>query len=110
MSLTEDAAMIHVIASIQAQPGQRDALLAEFNKLMPLVRAEEGCIEYGPAVDVDAGISVQNLTGDDQLTIIEKWESLEHLKAHLAAPHMADYRVAIRDVVAGVSLNILEPA
>lgn len=102
--------MIHVIANVQAQPGRRVELLAEFHKLMPKVHAEAGCIEYGPAIDVDSGIAIQNTDGDDAFTVIEKWDSLEHLKTHLAAPHMAEYREAVKDLVAGVTLSILEPA
>mgnify|MGYP000881566127 CR=1 FL=1 len=44
--------MIHVIATIELQPGVRDRFLAEVAGLVPAVRAEAGCIEYGPAVDV----------------------------------------------------------
>ena len=47
--------MIHVLAYITAKPGQREALLKEFRTLLPAVRAEQGCIEYGPAVDADMG-------------------------------------------------------
>ena len=42
--------MIHVIATIELAPGSRDAFLAEFGKLIPDVKAEAGCIAYGPAV------------------------------------------------------------
>src|SRR3712207_1337154 len=57
--------MVHVIATIQLQPGRRDAFLAEFHKLVPLVRAEDGCLEYGPAVDILTGIPVQDPVRDD---------------------------------------------
>ncbi|MBI1832461.1 MAG: antibiotic biosynthesis monooxygenase, partial [Planctomycetes bacterium] len=42
--------------------------------------------------------------------IIEKWESLEALKAHTQAPHMAEYRVRVKDLVESVTLQILTPA
>ena len=35
--------MIHVIATIEVAPGRREAVLAEFHKIVPLVRAESGC-------------------------------------------------------------------
>ena len=43
--------MLHVVAVITAQPGQRAAVLRELNAIVPEVRLEEGCIEYGPALD-----------------------------------------------------------
>lgn len=102
--------MIHVIATIEVRPGARDAFLAEFRRLVPLVCAEAGCIEYGPAVDVASGIVVQGAIRENVVVIIEKWDSLAALKTHLQAPHMAEYRTAVKDFVAGVQLQILEPA
>ena len=52
--------MIHVIATIEAAPGKRDALLAEFRRNVPLVRAEAGCIEYGPTVDMKADLPLHS--------------------------------------------------
>jgi quinol monooxygenase YgiN len=37
--------MIHVIATIGLQKGQREAFLQEFRRVVPLVRAEAGCLE-----------------------------------------------------------------
>lgn len=102
--------MIHVIATVETAEGQREAFLAEFRKVVPLVRAEKGCLEYGPAVDVDAGISVQDPLRSNVVTIIEKWDSLEALRAHLGAPHMIEYRTRIQGLVAGVRLQVLQPA
>ena len=43
--------MIHVIATVQLAPGTRGPFLEEFRKVVPLVRAEDGCLEYGAAID-----------------------------------------------------------
>ena len=102
--------MIHVIATIDVKPGQRDAFLAEFHRIVPLVHAEAGCIEYGPTVDVASGIAVQGPLRENVAVIIEKWASLDALKAHMHAPHMAEYRVAVKELVVGVQLQILAPA
>ncbi len=102
--------MIYVIATIEVKPGRRGAFLEEFHRLMPKVRAEEGCIEYGPAVDVDSGIPAQGAARENVVVILEKWENLDRLRAHLAAPHMAEYRERVKDLVANVSLQVLEPA
>jgi quinol monooxygenase YgiN len=102
--------MIHVIATIEVRPGRRKKLLAEFNKNVPNVLAEEGCIEYGPTVDVASGLMVQPPLRENIVVILEKWASLAALKAHTKAPHMATYREAVRDLVVRVDLQVLEPA
>ena len=102
--------MIYVIATIGVVEGKRDAFVSEFHKLVPTVQAEAGCIEYGPTVDVDSGIAAQGGVRPNVVTIVEQWESLDALNAHLAAPHMAEYRGRVKDLVAGVSLQVLEPA
>lgn len=102
--------MIHVIAAITVQPGRRDELVAAFRTILEPVRAEDGCIEYGTAVDLDTDIPAQAPGRPDVVTVVEKWESLDHLKAHLKAPHMEEFRSRVKEFVAGTSLTILEPA
>jgi quinol monooxygenase YgiN len=102
--------MIHVIAVITAKPGQRDAILKEFRANMPAVRAEKGCIEYGPAVDADGVGGFQTKFGPDTFLVIEKWESLEALKAHAAAPHMAAYAARTKEMIQGRVIHVLTPA
>lgn len=101
--------MIDVIASIQLRPGSLDDFLAEFHALVPVVLEEEGCISYYPARDIDAGLEPQHLD-PHRVTVVEKWESLDALKAHLDAPHMKAYREAVKDYVDGVSLRIVQKA
>jgi quinol monooxygenase YgiN len=102
--------MIHVIATVRAKPDMRDALLEHFHRLVPQVRAEQGCLEYGPAVDLPTDLPAQGPVDGDVMIVLERWESLEALKAHLVAPHMLSYRQAVADLVDGVSLKILQPA
>ena len=102
--------MIFVIASIETVPGKREAFLQEFHRLVPSVLAEEGCVEYGPTVDAPTDIDAQISSGEHVVTIVEKWESVEALKSHLAAPHMDEYRARVKDLVVEVRLQILQPA
>ena len=101
--------MVNVIASIEVKEGH----LAEFTKIfidnVPNVLAEEGCIEYTPTVDIPTNIEVQE-TNKNIVTIIEKWESLDHLYAHLKAPHMNTYREKVKDIVVGVTIKVLTEA
>ncbi len=102
--------MIHVLAIITAKPGMRDAILKEFRANMPAVRAEKGCIEYGPAVDAEGAGGIQTQFGPDTFVVIEKWESLDALKAHAAAPHMAAYAAKTKDMIASRIIHVLSPA
>ena len=102
--------MIHVIATIELAPGKREAFLEEFRKLIPLVRAEAGCLEYGAAVDTPSGLSIQIPERANVVTVVEKWESVEALLAHSQAPHMAAYRPKVKDLVRGTQLQVLQPA
>jgi quinol monooxygenase YgiN len=101
--------MIHVIAVITAKPGKRAAILEAFCANIPAVRAEKGCIDYGAAVDADPALPVQTKYGADTFLAIEKWESLEALKAHGAAPHMQAYGAKTRELIASRVIHILTP-
>ena len=101
--------MIHVIATLNTAPGKRDELIAAFNQLAPQVHAEQGCIEYGTAVDVATPIGAQEPLRENVVMVVEKWESIAALEAHLAAPHMDEFRTSMSEVITGISLQILEP-
>lgn len=99
--------MISVIASITVKEGELAKFLEIFKANVPLVRAEDGCIEYFPTIDVDSGLPIQ-VKEPSTVTIIEKWQSLAALHAHLASPHMLAYREETKDIVEKVSLRVLQ--
>jgi quinol monooxygenase YgiN len=101
--------MVHVIATIAVKQGKRSEFLEALHRNIPNVRAEAGCVAYTPATDIDSGIGAQETLRDDTVVILEQWESLNHLHAHLQAPHMAAYREEVKDLVDGVTLQVLAP-
>ena len=101
--------MVHVIAVITAKPGKRAEILAAFRANVPNVHKEKGCIEYGAAIDADPALPIQKKWGDDTFLVIEKWESMEALKAHAAAPHMAAYGAKTKELIASRVIHILTP-
>jgi len=101
--------MVYAIATIELHEGKRDAFLEEFRKVVPLVHAEQGCIEYGSTVDLPTSIPIQVPLRPDVVTIVEKWEDLSALEAHAVAPHMTPYRDRIKNYVIRISAQILEP-
>ena len=101
--------MVHVIAVITAKPGQRESILALFRANVPAVKAEKGCIEYGAAVDAENALPFQTKWGPDTFLVVEKWESMDALKAHAAAPHMAAYGAKSKEHIASRVIHILQP-
>ncbi len=102
--------MICVIATIEVAAGRRDELLMLFRDLVPKVRAEQGCIEYGPMIDVAGGLEDQRPPQENSLVVVEKWESLDALKAHLKTTHMAEYFRRAEQLRLSLELRILQPA
>ena len=58
-------------------------------------------------MDVPTGMPMP--VRDNVVVIIEKWESLDDLKAHIVAPHMKTYRAAVKDLVKGMQVQVLKP-
>jgi len=101
--------MITVIASIYLKPGHTSQFLDIFKSNVPAVLAEEGCIEYYPAIDVKTGLRPQELD-ENVVTVIEKWGNLDALKNHLGTPHMLDYREQVKELVEKLTVKVLKEA
>ncbi|WP_321419807.1 putative quinol monooxygenase [uncultured Desulfobacter sp.] len=98
--------MISVIASIQVKDGQLDNFIEIFKSNMPAVLKEKGCIEYIPTVDVPTELPPQELN-KNIVTVIEKWQSVEDLMAHLSSAHMLEYKEKTKDIVASMTVKVL---
>ena len=101
--------MICVLASITVKPEKKAEYIELFKANVPNVLAEDGCIEYAPMIDENIDVEIQSLD-DCVVTIVEKWESVAHLKAHFQAPHMLTLKQAVADMVENVSLKVLSDA
>ena len=97
---------VHVIAIITAKPGKREEVLANFNPNGPTVHAEDGCIEYGAVIDCE-GVGFAKAFGPDTFLVVEKWASLEHLKAHAVTPHMKAYSEKNKDLLADRTIHVM---
>jgi quinol monooxygenase YgiN len=102
--------MIHVIATLELEEGKVNDYLRELNKIIADVRAEAGCIDYGPTMDLATDIPVQEPVRQNVVTIVERWADVAALQAHLKAKHMQTYRAATKNFVKGLSIRILRPA
>ncbi len=101
--------MVHVIAIITAQPGQRGPLLQAFQANLAAVHAEDGCIEYAATVDATGAPHSPGTVGADTFVVVEKWRDLAALQAHAVAPHMQAFAAHTKHLTAGVLLHVLEP-
>jgi quinol monooxygenase YgiN len=100
---------VHVVAIITAKTGMRDKVLEAFRANVPAVHAEAGCIEYGATIDAEGVGGLQTKFGEDTFVVVEKWQSLDALKAHAAAPHMAAYAAKTKDMLASRVIHVLSP-
>ncbi|MFE7516862.1 putative quinol monooxygenase [Streptomyces sp. NPDC057540] len=83
---------IKLIVLVATLPGRGAEQLAAFEALAPLVRAEEGCLQY----------DLHRVADDpDRFALVERWASAEALAAHDAAPHMVAAGAAHRAFRAG---------
>ncbi len=101
---------VHVVAIITAKTGMRAQVLEAFRANVPAVHAEKGCIEYGATIDAEGAGGLQTKFGDDTFVVVEKWASLDALKAHAAAPHMAAYAAKTKDMLASRVIHVLSPS
>lgn len=96
--------MINVIAEMQIRENCMEKLVAIVKELVPIVRAEKGCIKYEPNFAVD------DEGHQKYFYFVEAWESEEDLKAHLESPHMAKWRDEVKDLRIASQVKVLTPA
>ena len=95
--------MIYVVARAEIVPGKFRDYMAELEKIVPEVRAEEGCIGYEPCTDI---------SGDDDerfVTIIEMWESEAAWRKHMTTSHMARFKAAVGAWRIGSTVYAVKP-
>ncbi len=101
--------MLTIIAEIRIQSGgqHRQNVLDAFQEIIPTALAEEGCHGYEPLIYHKSNASFQTQE-PDTIVMLEKWESVAPVEAHLATPHMQAHHEAVKDDVVDVKIRILE--
>jgi quinol monooxygenase YgiN len=89
-----------IVANIRANADKIDLVKAELLKLIPITRAEEGCINY----DLH-----QNNEDPAHFTFYENWETRELWQTHMQAPHLEAYMAATDGAVAEFTLAEMTP-
>ncbi|MBB6430334.1 putative quinol monooxygenase [Algisphaera agarilytica] len=85
-----------IVANIHAIPDQIDRVKAELEKLIPITRAEAGCLQYDLHQDND---------DPAHFLFFENWESRELWQHHMNAPHLAAYLEATEGAVAEFTVD-----
>lgn len=88
---------IVVLAKIEPKDGCQDSIIELSDDLIYESLLEEGNIEYQLLKPIEG----------DTLTFIEKWESLDSLKRHMASPHFLNFREESDEFVAEATIQII---
>jgi len=101
--------MVHVIVRFEIKDGRLDEFIGIFSRVLPTVRAEKGCVQYEPTVDLTGtDLPLPATTHPHTVTLIEAWESLDVLKAHLVAEHMTEHRALVKDMIQTTTVQLLQ--
>ena len=100
--------MIHIQVSMTVKEGRMKEFLDLCEKLRRLVLKEKGCRAYEYTREIASPLGIQEPIDPNRITLIEGWESLEALKAHLGAPHMKEYGPKMSDLRSGVAARVGE--
>jgi quinol monooxygenase YgiN len=100
--------MIHILVTMMVKEGGMEEFLRLCGRLRPLVLAEKGCLAYDYARDIASPLSIQEPLDRNRVTLVEKWESLDALKAHLATAHMKESGPAMNALRESVVARVCE--
>jgi quinol monooxygenase YgiN len=85
-----------IVANIIAHSNQVQLVKSELEKLVPITRGEQGCLQY----DLH-----QDNTNPAHFVFYENWESRELWQTHMNAPHLAAYMTNTEGAVTEFTLN-----
>ncbi|MFD0279778.1 putative quinol monooxygenase [Kitasatospora sp. NPDC127111] len=72
---------VRLLVLITTLPGRGQEQIAAYERLAPVVRAEDGCLQY----------DLHQVEGDpDRFVLVEHWASRSALAAHDVTPHMIE--------------------
>lgn len=89
-------AHLTIVANIHAKAGKIDLVKAELEKLVPITRAENGCVQYDLHQDNE---------NSAHFMFYENWESRELWQTHMNAPHLAAFGAATEGAIEVFTLN-----
>ena len=100
--------MVHVVVTMKIREGQMEPFLAACAELRPHVLREPGCLAYDYTRDIPSPRDPGQPLEADRITLIERWESMDALKAHLETPHMKASGATMKGMRVSVELRFFE--
>lgn len=88
---------ILVLANIEPKDGCQDSIIEVSKELIDESLLEEGNIDYQLLKPIDK----------DTLTFVEKWESLDALKRHMASPHFLNFSEDTEEFVKNMTIQVI---
>ncbi|MEM6449108.1 MAG: putative quinol monooxygenase [Cyanobacteria bacterium P01_D01_bin.105] len=89
-------ATLTIVGNIYAKADQVELVKAALEKLVPITRQEEGCIQYDLHRDNE---------NPAHFMFYENWESRELWQTHMNAPHLVAYMETTDGAVEAFTLN-----
>ena len=88
---------IVVLAKIEPKEGCQDSIIESAADLIYESLQDEGNIDYQLLKPVEG----------DSLTFVEKWESLDALKKHMASPHFLNFGEETGEFVKNMTIQVI---
>ena len=88
---------IMVLAKIEPKSGCSDSVVELSKELIENTISESGNIDY----------QLLQSTNEDYLTFIEKWESLDALKEHMASTHFVNFSDESKEFIENMEIQVL---
>ena len=100
---------VYVLCRFDLKP---DADIANYTgrtlAVVPTVRAEDGCRMYTLLKDAKTDWDKPMRFGERTMWMLEKWDSVDALKAHLDTPHMKAFGPTVRPMRTASTFHVLE--
>lgn len=88
---------ILVLAKIEPKDGCQDSIIEVSAELIDESLQEEGNIDYQLLKSLD----------NDNLTFVEKWESADALKRHMASPHFLNFGEESEEFIKEMTIEVI---
>jgi len=99
---------MHILVTMIVKEGRMQEFLAVCEELRPLVLKENGCQAYEYTREIPSPLGIQEPIETNRITLIERWESFDALKAHMETPHMKAAGLKMKDLRSSVVARVLE--